>query len=281
MPTLFDRLRSGAGRAAFEADKVRRTTVLQAQERKLKDEAEQSLYQIGVVAYDLYRDQRINEPRLLQACERTAILQQKVKQLEQEIEDIRNEEYSSPPSYANALEGTMTCPNGHGDLPQGARFCPICGEEAVALSPPASAFCPNCGASLNVSGARFCPECGDAVESPRDFTMPSQPSSPTSNEEESLTDETQVVSPTRQGKEEPATAHLETELSKKLPETIKNVPEENENEVVEEFSSGKHCQTCGALMSSDAIFCPECGARISSDESTNSVKSEEGDGWHL
>ena len=42
-------------------------------------------------------------------------------------------------------------------VPEGAKFCPSCGEKQVSGS-----FCPECGAAVP-AGAKFCPECGKKV----------------------------------------------------------------------------------------------------------------------
>ena len=45
-------------------------------------------------------------------------------------------------------------------VPDGAKFCPGCGEKQVSGS-----FCPECGAAVP-PGAKFCPECGKKMGSP-------------------------------------------------------------------------------------------------------------------
>ncbi|MBO5432244.1 SPFH domain-containing protein [Methanocorpusculum sp.] len=45
-------------------------------------------------------------------------------------------------------------------VPEGAKFCPGCGEKQASGS-----FCPECGAAVP-AGAKFCPECGKKVGSP-------------------------------------------------------------------------------------------------------------------
>ena len=45
-------------------------------------------------------------------------------------------------------------------VPEGAKFCPGCGEKQASGS-----FCPECGAAVP-AGAKFCPECGKKVGAP-------------------------------------------------------------------------------------------------------------------
>ena len=45
-------------------------------------------------------------------------------------------------------------------VPEGAKFCPGCGEKQASGS-----FCPECGAAVP-AGAKFCPECGKKIGAP-------------------------------------------------------------------------------------------------------------------
>jgi len=50
----------------------------------------------------------------------------------------------------------MLCPRCHAENPDGARFCPSCGEKLIAI-------CPQCQAEASPQ-ARFCPSCGSAMQ---------------------------------------------------------------------------------------------------------------------
>ena len=52
-------------------------------------------------------------------------------------------------------DGRFVCARCGTSLPEGARFCPGCGEAVVQEKK-----CPVCGAAPAVEGARFCAECG-------------------------------------------------------------------------------------------------------------------------
>ena len=53
-----------------------------------------------------------------------------------------------------ATPAGKACPKCGTAVPDGAKFCPGCGEKQASGS-----FCPECGAAVP-SGAKFCPECG-------------------------------------------------------------------------------------------------------------------------
>ena len=166
MSHFLDRIRSGAGRAAFEADKMRRIASIQSTIKSVKEEINEAFYRAGQVAYESYREGQVTQPKLLGACERIGSLQAQIMAREQEIEVIRNEAFSEPEHQS---QYGYLCPNGHGELPSGAKFCPVCGSQAVHVPPPppdeTGSTCPTCGAEVG-SVARFCPACGSATSQP-------------------------------------------------------------------------------------------------------------------
>ena len=49
----------------------------------------------------------------------------------------------------------IKCSKCGASVPQGAKFCPECGQ-------PMNVVCPKCGAKVK-SGMKFCPECGAKI----------------------------------------------------------------------------------------------------------------------
>lgn len=59
----------------------------------------------------------------------------------------------------------MICSKCNSEIPNGSRFCPVCGAECEAAAPAAAEqknVCTKCGQELKV-GAKFCPGCGNSV----------------------------------------------------------------------------------------------------------------------
>jgi DNA-directed RNA polymerase subunit RPC12/RpoP len=156
MSDLFRSIRSTAGRAAFEAERIGRTASVQSVIKSLYEELNKALLQTGRVAFDLYQVDQIIQPTLKEACEQLAALQAQIIARERELEAIRLEIYEEPeskPRYGHL------CPNGHGELPQENVFCHICGATAIDVAPPKKLQCTHCGAPLSPE-ARFCSGCG-------------------------------------------------------------------------------------------------------------------------
>ena len=70
------------------------------------------------------------------------------------------------------LQGITKCENCGSDIPNGAKFCPDCGAEAIRMEEqeegeetvrPEKRYCPECGAVI-IPGSRFCTSCGRRVE---------------------------------------------------------------------------------------------------------------------
>lgn len=161
MSSFFDKVRSGAGKAAFEADKLRRVTAAQSDLRGLREEMNRAVNLIGRVAFDLHQRGQDSPPELRAACDAAAAVLAQVSAKEADIERIRNEQYVE--SGAAAYDPSpLVCPAGHGPLPAGTRFCQQCGQPGTPPAPAALIPCPTCGASLQPD-ARFCYNCGQPL----------------------------------------------------------------------------------------------------------------------
>jgi predicted amidophosphoribosyltransferase len=274
MSSVFDRLRSGAGKAAFEADKLRRVTSVQAVIRSLKEEINQAFYRAGSVASDLHRSGRITQPELLEACERIAALQAQIVAREREIESIRAETYMEPTGFPRS---GLTCPNGHGELPLGAQFCSVCGAKAVPMSTPGTgALCPACGAAL-IPEARFCPGCGAPVPEP----TPPPPVGPQPQVPEVPLPAPPVaatISCPSCGAALAPEARFCPECGASVPEPSPSPPIEPKPQALDEghlapptpapppsetpATTLDTCPQCGASLLPEAAFCPDCGHRL-------------------
>ena len=163
MPGFFDKIKSGADKAAFEADRLRRVTVAQSALNKLKGELTTQTGAIGARAVELYDSGALAVPELQELCQQLDGLRQQVAAQEQEIERIREEKAPEAAAAAptpTAAPAGRTCPNCHAEVAAGVKFCPNCGSKVDVA--PAPVTCPNCGATVP-AGSRFCPECGKTI----------------------------------------------------------------------------------------------------------------------
>jgi len=225
MNSFFDRMRSGAGKAAFEADKLRRIALLQNELRGLRDDFHKALGQTGQMAFDLYQRGQVTQPELRAACDVAAAVMAAINAREADVERTRNEQFIDPQLAAAPL---LACPMGHGPLPLGARFCQLCGQPGIDAppSPPPPAFCcPTCGEDV-AADTLFCANCG------QQFGPPAAPPAP----------------PAALGSASPPAIPATLRLGAVQPPA----PE-----------TAAHCPSCGAKPDrAEAVFCNVCGYRL-------------------
>ena len=169
MEDLMKRVRKGAGRVGFEAEKQRRVLQLQTELRGLKKQVEEGIVKVGEKALELYEQGKLEKTDLGAVLGEVGALKSEIAQKEGEIEAAKVEEFVPPPA---AAESTKMCPQCDKPLAADAAFCPECGSEAVEVVPPepeapaepeTGVTCPNCGESL-AEGASFCHQCGTKME---------------------------------------------------------------------------------------------------------------------
>ncbi|MFN2304175.1 MAG: zinc ribbon domain-containing protein [Anaerolineales bacterium] len=170
MSEFFDRVRSTAAKAAFEAEKIRRINSVQSIIKSLKNDMNMGFYQTGQITYSLFQQGEINQPKLKTACENLLRLQNEIQAKEQEIEKIKLETLETP-GPVDSRYGNLICPEGHGPLLAGTRFCMECGTEGVVNKNSMVTTCSNCGAEIQTD-AKFCSSCGTPTIQPNNIVEP-------------------------------------------------------------------------------------------------------------
>jgi 2-methylcitrate dehydratase PrpD len=150
MPDLFGKLKSGANKVAFEADKMARVNRTQGEAEKLKAQINSQYLKLGEIVYEKFSKQEAIDPTLVEACQAITQLHQQVGLKNEEIAKIKAETFSAAPAApAPAPEQTPTVPETApaNPAPQAqpeAKHCPNCGKEAQ----PDEKFCKECGTKL-------------------------------------------------------------------------------------------------------------------------------------
>jgi len=165
MPSFLNKLKSGADKAAFEAERLVRLNQAQAAVRTAQRELEAETAALGREALALYDGGVLVQPELLASCEKIEGLRQRVSELEAEVERIREEkppEASEPARDAAAAEVPEQAPP-PAQIPPAQPAATAAPEPQPAAPAPQGRACPNCGNPLR-PGVRFCPECGTRIE---------------------------------------------------------------------------------------------------------------------
>lgn len=143
MPSFLDKLKIGAEKAAFEADRMVRVNQAKSVLRGLQREMASLVESMGTQALELYDAGTLTQPELLTTCASVDELREKIQAQEAEVERIRQEEAPSPdaeePEEAPVVLGKqasetpaatsegITCTNCNSPIPDDARFCQECG----------------------------------------------------------------------------------------------------------------------------------------------------------
>jgi hypothetical protein len=157
MPGFFDKLKSGADKAAFEADRLLRVNQAQSTLRALQRDLETETAGLGREVLALYDAGTLTQPELLALCPNIDALREKIATQEAEVERIRQEKPPEAPAPAQEKPA---------EPPQPVQASPALGTPAETETPaepaapgPQGRACPNCGTPLPAD-VRFCPECG-------------------------------------------------------------------------------------------------------------------------
>ncbi len=298
MSEIFGRIKLGADKARFEAERLIRLNQAQSVLRDLERQLQATTAAMGSQALRLYDAGMLTQLELVESCQRIEVMRQRISAQAAEIERIRNEQ---PPEAPVVAQYGHLCPQCHIQLPAGTDFCPHCGSRAVDIAPPSvtpgvicpvcggtipagARFCPNdatpveqaiapppprtavcssCQASVP-AGAVFCPECGASISAP---PVPEQPEAEQAAEERAPEG---IYCPDC-GSPIPAEAEFCPECGHRLTA----VPLPPEEPATVEVAPSVNCPDCGESIPDEALFCPECGSRATPDSSDLSAAEPE------
>ena len=238
MSGFLDKIKGGAEKASFEADRLRRLNQAQSTLKTMQREMDSKTAALGRQTLTLFDAGSLAQPELLKTCQKELDpLRQRIADQEAKIEGIRQER---PPEAATPVLHGHICPRCQIQLPAEAGFCPRCGSQAVDAAPPPPATggkCLQCGAKLT-SGSLFCSNCGAPAPALAPPSMRICPACQTSIPTEA------VFCP-----------NCGTSISPSMPE----IPLTAKAAIV---SDKVVCPICHASIPTEAVFCPECGSAI-------------------
>lgn len=243
MTEIFGRIRLGADKARFEAERLIRINQAQSVLKDLERQLQATTAAMGTQTLALYDAGKLTQPELVVTCQQIQSMRQRISAQMTEIERIRQEQ---PPEAPVAAHYGHICPVCQIQLPAGTGFCPRCGSQAVDIAPPpvqAGVRCRHCGAVIP-PGARFCPVDGSPVEAPEVRSAPAQVMCRSCH---ALVPVEAIFCPH-------CGASTSAPPGPELPEAELTGEERSLDRI--------HCPNCGSSMPREAVFCPECGYRV-------------------
>jgi DNA-binding transcriptional MocR family regulator len=157
MSDFFGKIKSGAGKVAFEADKMNRLNRAKGDLEKIKNQIQAQYLKLGEMYYSQRATVAVTGPAYDEICQAIGDLEQQVESKNGDLQRINAEIY--------AQQGTQPTPQ---PVPGPAQYPsePAPTQSAPPPEPSQDAvttkFCPNCGKAIPVS-VKFCPDCGTAV----------------------------------------------------------------------------------------------------------------------
>jgi NADH pyrophosphatase NudC (nudix superfamily) len=135
MSDIFSKIRSGAGKVAFEADKVAHVKRIELDIGQLKRQVEGHYQRLGEVTYLALVNKEPEKPEVAEIYAKITDLVQRIAVKEEEIKKINAGTYQ-PESASQTQQAPGVSP--------GKRFCSNCGKENDA----SVKFCSECGTKM-------------------------------------------------------------------------------------------------------------------------------------
>ena len=181
MADFFGKLKSGAGKVAFDADKAVRVNRVQGEKGQLKKQIEALFMKLGEMTYQRFVKQEPESPAFAEMCQNIAELERQVKAKDEEIQKINAEVFApqaapapaapapaaqapaqpapAPVSAAPVAPPTPMASTPAPDMPAVVPPVPMPEAAAAPATQPQTKFCPNCGKEMALT-VKFCPDCG-------------------------------------------------------------------------------------------------------------------------
>ena len=137
MDDFFSKIKSGAGKMAFEAEKLNNIAHAKIELSNLKEQVQGLMISLGEAYYDFKATRGASESDLDGLLQGIKDLKQQIKDKNAEIKRLDEEEYVPGEDAARSA----TIPPA---VPAAAKFCPNCGAKVA----PGAKFCPDCGTGL-------------------------------------------------------------------------------------------------------------------------------------
>jgi len=164
MTDFFGKLKSGAGKVAFEADKMSRVNRAQGELSQIKHQIETQFSKLGQLHYQLFLNPESESPDFTEIYQHIHTLEQQMGIKAEEIQRIYAETYTPTGSPAPAPAPTASV--NAAPVPFAPAAAPAQEEmpEPLETSPApvlqgVTKTCPNCGREM-AAAAKFCPDCG-------------------------------------------------------------------------------------------------------------------------
>lgn len=160
---LWNSMKQGAGKLAFEADRMMRVKKEEAAIEEARKQIAAVTANIGAVALSLFRSGSLDEPQVASLVTQIDEIEATIAQHQAAVEQIKAEVAPGAEGEvapAATLEAEPAQPPLE-PMQRAPAAAPVVEQAAptAETAQPAARKCPNCGADAPATGS-FCPECG-------------------------------------------------------------------------------------------------------------------------
>jgi uncharacterized protein YjbJ (UPF0337 family) len=156
MSDFFGKIKSGAGKVTFEADKLNRLNRAKGDLDKIKTQIQAQYGKLGELYYTQRASQGVSGPAYDQICQAIADLERQAEYKNEEIQRINAEAFPAQGAITQPVTGAVQSPAAQ--LPP-QYVPPAATVPSTAPLTAATKFCTNCGNEMAVD-VKFCPNCG-------------------------------------------------------------------------------------------------------------------------
>jgi zinc-ribbon domain len=169
MDNFMGKLKSGANKVAYEAEKVARLSRARNELDQLKNQVKAQYYKIGELYYQK-RSSGVTGPEFDTLCQAVVDLEQQIKAKDEEIQKITAETFESQSGQTPASIPPVAQPAAPAPAPapavQAVQAAPAAasssGFPTQVNAPAQTKVCTACGKEIPAA-VKFCPECGKSV----------------------------------------------------------------------------------------------------------------------
>jgi hypothetical protein len=154
MSDFFGRIKSGAGKVAFEADKMGRLNRAKGDLEKIKNQIQAQYMKLGEMYYTQRTTVGVTGPAYDEICQAIAGLEQQVESKNGDIQRINSEVFG--PQGTQPVAQPAPAPVQYASTPAPLQSTPSPDQEPAVA---ATKICTNCGKEMGAE-VKFCPDCG-------------------------------------------------------------------------------------------------------------------------
>jgi hypothetical protein len=127
---IFGKLRTGASKAAFDADKMVRVRKAEGDIAQIKKQIDSFQERLGEITYLSYIHKEPQSQDAIDYCEKITALEQQVLVKQEEIKNIQAEVFGQAgPSSAPVVTNFLKCPSCGKMNAANTKFCADCGTK--------------------------------------------------------------------------------------------------------------------------------------------------------